>query len=594
MFEVIKKGTIARLIVAAVAFSALLAVRMDDVKAALAFNTKIDKEGTLYIMGQNDTKVDDAPWLAYDKDKIKKVVFVDITTLEGELFKDCTNLCEVDFISNKTETYAGHPAKTVKSISGNTFAGCTNLKEITFPASLESGKAASAGVGPLSGSGVTKVTFAEGTEKIAAHICEGCDTLTEIVIPSGVKEIGMYAFANCKNLTAVNLPSTVEKIREYSFKQDLGLTQITIPNSVVTIDGCINGPFDGCTNLTTVSFQDGLKEVPAYLFHGCYWIKKVNWPAGLTSIGAYAFYNAKELKVGSLPDTVTAVKTKAFWMAKDTSFVVKKNMTVFSAPFGSLKEITFEEGVKKIPDSACEGANYLKTINYPQSVTEIGVASFSASAITSIIIPGTVTTIGKDAFRLCKNVRDVYIPTSVKKIGDGAFEALSLNESDVRRKEVIIRGDSNSLAKSIADKYGYTYKNAKNVETEKTDSKLKKNSYITVNNVRYKITNAATNGTGTVAIVGFSKKSLKKVTISKVVKVGNTPLKVTAINANACKGMSKLKKIIVKATTIKTVGKKAFKGLPKKVKIKVPKSKLKKYKKLFKKGGLSKKAKVSK
>lgn len=83
----------------------------------------------------------------------------------------------------------------------------------------------------------------------------------------------------------------------------------------------------------------------------------------------------------------------------------------------------------------------------------------------------------------------------------------------------------------------------------------------------------------------FAKcKKLKSVTIGK---------NVTKINANAFKGCSKLKKITIKSTGLKSVGKNAIKGIHKKAVIKAPKSKVAKYKKLFKKKtGFGKKMKV--
>mgnify|MGYP000470723411 CR=1 FL=1 len=52
---------------------------------------------------------------------------------------------------------------------------------------------------------------------------------------------------------------------------------------------------------------------------------------------------------------------------------------------------------------------------------------------------------------------------------------------------------------------------------------------------------------------------------------------VTKIGANAFNGAKKLKKITIKSTQLKKVGKKAFKGIDKKCKIKVPKKKLTSY-----------------
>lgn len=83
-----------------------------------------------------------------------------------------------------------------------------------------------------------------------------------------------------------------------------------------------------------------------------------------------------------------------------------------------------------------------------------------------------------------------------------------------------------------------------------------------------------------------NKKALKKVIIGR---------NVTTIGKNVFAGCKKLKNITVKSTVLKSVGKNALKGIAKNTVIKVPKSKYKKYKKIFsKKTGFTKKMKLKK
>lgn len=80
-------------------------------------------------------------------------------------------------------------------------------------------------------------------------------------------------------------------------------------------------------------------------------------------------------------------------------------------------------------------------------------------------------------------------------------------------------------------------------------------------------------------------KSLKSIAIDK---------KVTKIGSNAFNGCKKLKTLTIKSTKLndKNVSKNAFKGITKGTTVKVPKNKVKAYKKLFKKKGLSTKVKL--
>ena len=167
----------------------------------------------------------------------------------------------------------------------------------------------------------------------------------------------------------------------------------------------------------------------------------------------------------------------------------------------------------------------------------------------------------------------------------------------------------------------------------------KKNEVVTVNGAKYKVTGTA-KGKETVAYAGATNKNITKAVIPASVKIGGKAFKVTSISKNALKGYkklksvsihknvtvigtsafqactaltkvtipanvktvgmnafshsTKLKSIIVKSKKVTKVGAKAFKGIHKKAKIKVPSSKLKQYKKLFGGKGQAKTVKITK
>lgn len=101
---------------------------------------------------------------------------------------------------------------------------------------------------------------------------------------------------------------------------------------------------------------------------------------------------------------------------------------------------------------------------------------------------------------------------------------------------------------------------------------------VTINHVKYTVTSIAPNA--------FKNcKKLRKVTVGA---------KISAIGKQAFFGCRSLKTITVKSKSIKKIGSKAFKGIHKKAVIKVPKAKLKVYKKLLKKGGVGKNVKIKK
>ena len=103
-------------------------------------------------------------------------------------------------------------------------------------------------------------------------------------------------------------------------------------------------------------------------------------------------------------------------------------------------------------------------------------------------------------------------------------------------------------------------------------------------NIKYTVTSAKE-----VKVTGTTKKSIRSVTIPATVKYRRTTYKVTSIGSKSFYNCKKLKTVTIKSRKLKSVGKNAFKGIYKKAKVTVPKSKYKAYRKLFKKAGFGSK-----
>uniref|UniRef100_UPI004029E354 leucine-rich repeat protein n=1 Tax=Prevotella sp. TaxID=59823 RepID=UPI004029E354 len=89
-----------------------------------------------------------------------------------------------------------------------------------------------------------------------------------------------------------------------------------------------------------------------------------------------------------------------------------------------------KEGTRIICDSAFAGCRSLSEIVIPSSVTSIGKGAFFAcDSLSEIVIPSSVTSIGDSAFSRCDSLSEIVIPSSVTSIGHHAFFACdSLSE----------------------------------------------------------------------------------------------------------------------------------------------------------------------
>ena len=81
--------------------------------------------------------------------------------------------------------------------------------------------------------------------------------------------------------------------------------------------------------------------------------------------------------------------------------------------------------VTEIGHGAFSGYTNLTEIEFPESLTRIGVEAFRGSSVTSVIMPNNVTSIGKSAFNFCKNLTSVTFSNSLATIGASAFTQCS-------------------------------------------------------------------------------------------------------------------------------------------------------------------------
>ncbi|WP_276634381.1 leucine-rich repeat domain-containing protein [Prevotella pallens] len=101
------------------------------------------------------------------------------------------------------------------------------------------------------------------------------------------------------------------------------------------------------------------------------------------------------------------------------------------APWGKynikriIKRIIIGDGITTIGSRAFYTCSALISVTIPNSVTTIGEGAFVDCRLTSVTIPNSVTEIGDRAFEGCSALTSVTIPNSVTKISDLAFARCS-------------------------------------------------------------------------------------------------------------------------------------------------------------------------
>jgi len=313
-----------------------------------------------------------------------------ITEVRGAAFYYCPKLTSISFPDNDGCTlYRGaiadcHALTTVYLPKNTMISGATPFY---YCSSLTAIEVDAANVNLKS---VDGVVYTKNGESIIAYPCG--KKQTEYTVLSGTKIINDYAFNYCRNLLKVTLPSTVEVIRNSAFSDCDYLTTINLPNSVITIGG--------------------------YAFAWCYKLASITLPNSVTVIDQQAFWCCDELPSITIPASVTFIGTGAFAHCVSlNSIVVESGNTMYDSR-NNCNAIIETNSNKLI--AGC------KNTVIPSSVTSIEKSAFrSCEDMTSIAIPNSVTSIGSDAFGFCTKLKTITIPESVTSIGDGAFYACS-------------------------------------------------------------------------------------------------------------------------------------------------------------------------
>lgn len=206
--------------------------------------------------------------------------------------------------------------------------------------------------------------------------------------------------------------------------------EVVIPQGITSQDVNV---FRECARVTKITncqpwaqdYSDSARIASAYEFYGCTALTEIDIPSGVKYIGGYMFYGCTALARVSLPNTVIAMggggdaTGHSFRYCTSLADITLPNSLVSITGgdifYGctALASVILSDSMTSIGNSMFYGCTSLMPVVIPQSVTSIGTYAFRNCRFQSItLLPTTPPTLGASAFLGCTNLSAIYVPAS--------------------------------------------------------------------------------------------------------------------------------------------------------------------------------------
>ncbi len=383
---------------------------------------------------------------------------------------------------------------SVLSVMAYAFKGNDTIKTVTVRDGIEWG------MFPFTETSITNIIFDEEMVEIPNYLFSGT-SLEQLTIPKQIERIGTKSFYHIQTLESVTFEdgSKIQTIEPYAFSSNKKLESVVFGSSAVDCYCEIDeGAFYDCTLLANVIVDPSfdLRTIGKGAFAkdqgNDYGIeldavsirvdgsissgKGIVIPSSVESIGIGAFANMSN---GNGHDS-SGIEPGYRMMNNSASFMGGLEADGF--------EISFEEGsnIGSIDDEAFAGMYGVSKIDLSNCVKleSIGVRSFrnsfngtydtasgklSSVGVTTITLPGSLKSIGIQAFQISINVptnnmmESLFVPASVMEVGDKAFDSVAQTIVFVEGSSLINAG--NMIADIYDSRYHIDLSGCINLET---------------------------------------------------------------------------------------------------------------------------------
>ena len=196
-----------------------------------------------------------------------------------------------------------------------------------------------------------------------------------------------------------------------SYNSKISLTTITLPTSITSIGSTA---FNGCSGLTgTLNIPSLVTNIGFSAFAYCGSLTEVNIPLSVITLGDYAF--------DACGGTISVDINNPNYSSSDGVLFDKQKTLLIQCPASKTGSYIIPSTVKTIGDWAFENCA-LTSVVIPETVTTLLIGIFyNCTSLTSVNIPSAITSIPDYTFFYCSGLLKIAIPNLVTSIGYQAF-----------------------------------------------------------------------------------------------------------------------------------------------------------------------------
>lgn len=244
-------------------------------------------------------------------------------------------------------------------------------------------------------------------------------TLSHIVFPDNLKGIGCNAFYSTQLRGSLEIPEGVTFIGDGAFAQIETLTgTLSLPNSLQHI---YDGAFENCAFTSELLLPNALIQIGHNAFAGCSEMTgHLHFPENLEEIGECAFKDMRNLRGDIvIPEKISRIEGQTFYGS------------------GFDGGVYFPNHLTYIGYQAFENVSIGGELLLPDQLIVLDQSAFSGTAITHIIFPESLKSIGGYCFKDCTSLQDtIKLPPSLTRISEFMFSGCNRIEAIILPKEL--------------------------------------------------------------------------------------------------------------------------------------------------------------